>query len=390
MAGGEKPYTVYRGGRVKGKVPTLPRPERGRRNGGDPGRGSAAPPPGRRRRFGPRRALLLGLVLLVVLAAAWAVAAYLSVAEGVEAANARVDDETRAALAPQDGLLLNRPTTIALFGTDHSDDVADRQSARRSDSILLVRTDPRRNRLAYLSIPRDLLVDIPGQGRSKINSAFQVGGPALALRTVRRFTGIEVNHVAMVDFGSFEGLIDALGGVTIDVPRPIVSNRFDCPYATAERCRQWDGWRFRQGEQEMSGRRALIYSRIRENQLDSSESDLTRGGRQQEVIQAIADEVTSPPTLLRLPTLGDDLMRPLATDLTAWQMLQLGWRSFRADDARALRCRLGGDPVGGDLAPSEDNRNVVSMFLGTSAPQPPVGSFGPGCVIGRGAGARAG
>jgi LCP family protein required for cell wall assembly len=65
---------------------------------------------------------------------------------------------------------------------------------------MLLRTDPGKRRLAYLSIPRDLQVEIPGVGTSKINAAFQSGGPALALRTVKALTGLPVNHVVFVDF----------------------------------------------------------------------------------------------------------------------------------------------------------------------------------------------
>lgn len=389
MASGDKPYRVYRGGRVKGKVPTYPKPEPGPRSDGRGARRPALAPPPRKRRLRPGRAIPVALFLLVVLFVVWAVASYLSVRNGAEAANARLDADATAALAPQDGLLVNQPTVVALFGTDHASTIEDRQSARRSDSIMLVRTDARRNRIAYLSIPRDLRVDIPGHGGGKINAAFQIGGPALALRTVRSFTGIPINHVAVVDFGSFRGLIDAMGGISVNVPRPIVSNRFDCPYATPEQCQAWEGWRFHKGEVEMDGHKALIYSRIRENRLNGAETDITRTDRQQQVIQAITGKVTSPLSLLRMPTLGDDVMRPLATDLSAWQLLQLGWRKFRADDARTLRCRLGGEPqsYGGEavLIPSEENRNVIAMFVGASAPQPPppgTGPFGPGCLVG--------
>ena len=103
---------------------------------------------------------------------------------------------------------------------------------------MLIRTDPRKRRLAFLSIPRDLQVEIPGYGVAKINAASQVGGPALALRTVKDLTGLDVNHVAFVDFDRFRELIDAVGGIDVAVPRPIRSNRFDCPYATAARCQR--------------------------------------------------------------------------------------------------------------------------------------------------------
>ena len=81
----------------------------------------------------------------------------------------------------------------------------------------------------------------------------------------------------------------------------------------------------------MDGQRALIYSRIRENRLDPSETDLDRARRQQQVIQATADKVTSFGTALKLPFTGGGIVKPLATDLSAGQVIQLGWAYFRAD-----------------------------------------------------------
>ena len=292
-----------------------------------------------------------------------------------------------AGLAAQDGLLTSKPSLIMLLGTD-GDRTAARQDFRRSDSILLVRTDPKRHRMSYLSIPRDLRVDIPGQGPNKINAAFQLGGPALTMKTVRALTGLQPNHVVMVDFDNFKEVIDALGGVEIDVPKPILSNRFDCPYATDARCQQWQGWRFEKGKQTMSGKRALIYSRIRENRLDPAENDLTRGERQQAVVEAMTDKLVSPGTFLKLPFVGDDLVKPLTTDLSAGQLLQLGWVRFRANEGRSLHCRLGGEPqsIGGEsvLVGGEENSATLAMFTGRSAPQPPPPgtTFGAGCRVG--------
>jgi polyisoprenyl-teichoic acid--peptidoglycan teichoic acid transferase len=384
MTTGDKPYRLYRGGRVKGKVPGIPRPEADGRRPDRP-----VLPTERRRRPRGRTVVLLIVLAILVLAVVWLALGYLQVRKGVKEANDRLPDSARVALASQDGLLMNQPTTIALFGTDHAEGIAGRSSARRSDSIMLLRTDPSRNRIAYLSIPRDLRVDIPGHSASKINAAFQLGGPALALRTVRNFTGIPVNHVVVVDFADFTELVDALGGITVNNPTPILSNRFDCPYSTEERCARWQGWRFRKGELHLDGYHALIYSRVRENRLDPGETDITRGQRQQQVMQAIMSKIASPSSVLRMPTMGEDLAKPLATDLSTEQFLQLGWRKFRADDGKTLHCRLGGEPssYGGEsiLVPSEDNRNVVSMFLGASAPQPPPRGqpFAPGCTIGQ-------
>jgi polyisoprenyl-teichoic acid--peptidoglycan teichoic acid transferase len=391
MARQEKPYRVYRGGRTKGKVPSLPRPERpaganGRRRGGTVPPGASTPP---RRRARPGRRIALGLLVLLLLVVAWAIASFIAFRQGVADANARLPDDVPPALVAEEGMILSKPTTVLLLGTDHAEGVEARRGARRSDSIMLVRTDPRRGRLAYLSIPRDLRVDIPGHGSGKINSAMQLGGPALAIATVRAYTGLPVNHVAVIDFGDFRDLIDTLGGITVDVPDPILSNRFDCPYATQERCQEWQGWRFSPGKQELDGRRALVYSRIRENRLDPTETDITRGERQQQVVQAIGRKVTSPLTLARMPLIGDDILRPLATDLSAWQVVQLGWRKFRSPADRTLHCRLGGtgSMIGGQsfIVPTEENISTIAMFTGASAPQPPPpgsGPFGPGCIVG--------
>lgn len=382
MADGEKPYRVYKGGRAKGKVPSAARPTRPQQ--GDQGRAKRPNRPRWGRRVG------LTLLLLFVLVVVWTVAGYLSFRAGVADANARLPKAVEAGLAPQEGALASKPSLMLLLGTD-GDKTAARADARRSDSILLVRTDPGRHRLAYLSIPRDLRVDIPGYGANKINAAFQLGGAALTMKTVRALTGLQPNHVVMVDFDDFRTVIDALGGVEIDVPKPILSNRFDCPYATDARCQQWQGWRFAKGKQEMNGKRALIYSRVRENRLDPAENDLTRGERQQAVVEAMTGELVGLGTFVRLPFIGGDLVKPLTTDLSAGELVQLGWVKFRANSSRALHCRLGGEPqsVGGEsvLIATEENTAAISMFTGRSAPQPPPPgtTFGAGCVVGRSA-----
>jgi LCP family protein required for cell wall assembly len=377
MAVGDKPYRLYRGGRTKGKVPLE------RRTHGAPGtHGPPAAPEGpRKRRWALWTGLaLVGLVLLFIL---WGALGFLSFSHGVHQANDRLPRNARRQLADQQGSLLSSPTTILVLGTDGGEH--GRAGSRRSDSLLLVRTDPGKNRISYLSIPRDLRVEIPGYGSGKINSANQFGGPALAIATVRRLTGLPIQHVVVMDFTGFKKLIDALGGIQIDVPKPILSNKFDCPYPP-RRCGSWKGWRFGKGKQQMNGRRALIYSRIRENQLDPSETDISRTTRQQAVAQAVGDKVASFGTFVKLPFIGDSLASPIATDLSTWDLAKLGWVRFRANDGEALHCRLGGQPssIGGEsvLVGSEDNVNVISMFLRRSAPLAPEKGFpyAPGCT----------
>jgi LCP family protein required for cell wall assembly len=389
MAREEKPYRVYRGGRAKGKVPTTGRSRTGRAQRGGSSersveraeyRGPGASTGPRQVRWGRR--IALGALVVFVLVVVWAVASWFAFSSGVSDANKRLDPNAKLALASQSGLLLSHSTTILMLGTDNAQ-VGGRTGDRHSDSILLLRTDPSHHRLYYLSIPRDIEVPIPGSSTQKINAAFQIGGPALAIRTVRQFTGISVNHVMVVNFADFKDLIDALGGIDVNVPKPIRSNRFDCPFATQARCDQWKGWRFRKGEQHMSGQRALIYSRIRENMLDPAETDVTRGARQQDVMNAVARKFTSVSVLMRMPFSGSSFAKPLTTDLSAGQLVQLGWVKFRSSDSGSVHCRLGGDLGGGGTgSPSEDNPATIAMFLGKSAPQPPTDQFGPGCVTG--------
>ena len=369
MPSEEKPYRVYRGGRVKGKVPT-PKPER-------------SGPRGPRVRFRPNRRWLrwipvaIGLVLVLVLV--WALASYFQFRDGVSAANKRLDRHARQVLDEQHG----NATDILLLGTDHAQ-LSGRESANRSDSITLVRVDTNRHRIAYLSIPRDLVVAIPGHGDSKINAAMQLGGPALAVETVKMLTDLPINHVVIVDFSQFEKLIDKLGGIDISVAKPIIS-KFDCPYPTEERCARWDGWRFPKGKQHMDGHRALIYSRVRKNKLDPSDTDFSRAERNQQVLNAVAGKLTGFGTLVKLPFIGDDLLAPVATDLGTHSFLSLGWSKFRSSGGSTLHCRLGGTASGGEIHSVEENRSVILMVTGESAPQPPVpgsGAYGPGCVTG--------
>jgi LCP family protein required for cell wall assembly len=394
-ASGEKPYRVYRGGRTKGKVPLERRRREEQRAVRSDGRG-----PGRIVERSPRRRLWLGwtrrrwalvtILGLIVLFASWGAAGYLSVSSGVRDANARLPKNVRPVLTPDKGLLLSSPTTILLLGTDHATGrgSAGRGADQHSDSITLLHTDPGRHRLFYLSIPRDLRTSVPGYGDQKINAAMQFGGPKLAVRTLDELLGtaLPVNHVVIVDFNQFEKLINAVGGITVNVPRNILSNRFDCPYSTAQRCSEWKGWRFHKGPTHMSGHQALIFSRIRENQLDRSWTDFDRQHDQQLVEQATLNKLSSPSLFFSLPFKGSSLLKPIATDLSTWKLLQLSWVKFRA--GRSIHCRLGGTSEnigGGDyIIGNEQNIQVIDEVLGQSAPQPPEkgNPYAPGCIVG--------
>jgi polyisoprenyl-teichoic acid--peptidoglycan teichoic acid transferase len=395
----EKPYRVYRGGRTKGKVPLQRRQREARRavrsDGGGPGRIVERPPRRRRRLWlgwTGRRWSLVAILGLVVVFAIWGVAGYLSVSSGVSAANKRLPQSVRPALTPDSGLLLSSPTTILLLGSDHATGKGSTGRAvdQHSDSITLLHTDPGHHRLYYLSVPRDLQTEVPGHGEEKINAAMQLGGVPLAVRTLDGLLGrsLPVNHVVMVDFNQFEKLIDAVGGITVNVPQNILSNRFDCPYSTQTRCLKWQGWRFHKGPTHMDGHEALIFSRVRENRLSSSFTDFDRQHDQQLVEQATLSKLSSPSLFFSLPFSGSSLMKPIATDLSTSKLMQLAWVKFRA--GHSIHCRLGGTSITNSLGDviigTTENIRVIDEVLGQSALQaPPKGEpYAPGCIAGNG------
>jgi anionic cell wall polymer biosynthesis LytR-Cps2A-Psr (LCP) family protein len=127
---------------------------------------------------------------------------------------------------------------------------------------------------------------------------------------------------------------------------------------------------------------------VRKNSLNAADTDVTRTARQQEVLQAMLSKMTSVTTLAKLPFIGSKLVKPLATDLSAAQFLQLGWVYKRS---HALHCRLGGttqtlaDGESVIVSEGDDKARVILAMLGRTAPLPPrpgEGPYGAGCVTG--------
>ncbi len=190
------------------------------------------------------------------------------------------------------------PEEQVAFGTDE-----DIGGENRSDTIILVHTEPDQREATFLSFPRDLWVDIPGVGEGKINSAFEGGvdggGAQRVARTVKQLTGLPINHVLYVDLAGFQGLVDALGGVEVCVPYPMqdVLTGLDIPAG----CQRFDG------------STALAYVRTRHQPCDTI-PDFARIGRQQQFMRAVVSRLLSPGELLRLPTLVPELLGNLVVD----------------------------------------------------------------------------
>lgn len=184
------------------------------------------------------------------------------------------------------------------FGTN-----ADIGGSNRSDTIMVLHTQPGQRRAVFLSFPRDLWVDIPGIGYGKINSAFvggvEHGGAQRVARTVTALSGIRIDHILYVDLAGFEGVVNAMGGVQMCVPYPMVDplTALDIPA----------------GCQHFDGRTALAYVRTR-HQLCDAIPDFARISRQQQFLRAVIAKLLSPGELLRLPSLVPAVLRSLVVD----------------------------------------------------------------------------
>ena len=189
----------------------------------------------------------------------------------------------------------------------------------RSDVLMLVTADPQRPQLALLSIPRDLYVDIPRYGQSRINTAHfwgereeTGGGPDLAMETVATVFRVPVERYVRVDFDAFRAVVDAVGGIDVVVEERIVDNAYPTEdYGTMR-------IEIPAGPQHMDGERALQYVRTRH-----ASSDFERAERQQKVIAALAQKALAPETWPRLPAVLAALAQHVDTNLGPVDVLQL-------------------------------------------------------------------
>ncbi len=198
----------------------------------------------------------------------------------------------------------------------------------RTDAIMVARIDPQEGRVAMLSLPRDLVVNIPGYGYDRINAANVYGdlypelggGVELARQTVSNLLGIPIDYVVQVDFQGFIGAVDAIGGITLDVPTELYDPAYptmDYGYTIAH---------FLPGTQEMDGATALMYARIRH-----ADSDFRRMDRQQEVILGVARRLREQNVFEQLQSIAritSSLRDYIRTDLPDDKMVSLAW-SFR-------------------------------------------------------------
>jgi LCP family protein required for cell wall assembly len=186
----------------------------------------------------------------------------------------------------------------------------------RADTLLLIRTGGGDS--ARLSIPRDTVVDIPGHGPDKVNAAYAIGGPALTITTLKRYLGIDINHVVEVNFVDFPKFIDALGGIDLRFRHKL------CAEISGGAKNGGQTLRFSKGEHHLDGKQTLGVARVRkDNPCFPGENDLTRVQRQQDILSAIKSQLVSPGTFFRLPWVSWEAPKAIRSDMGGPSLLGL-------------------------------------------------------------------
>jgi LCP family protein required for cell wall assembly len=198
-----------------------------------------------------------------------------------------------------------------------------------TDTLILLTVDPTTKTAGMLSIPRDMWVNIPGFGYSRINTAWTLGrgsklpggGPGLTMKTVSHFIGVPIDYYVQVDFDTFVDIINLLGGVDVYNEETIVLDPMahgkDFPKVKITCC----------GMRHLDGRTALAYSRCRHIEQGCQDGDIGRAKRQQKVIFGIRDKVLDPENFPRLlaqaPQLYNTFSAGIHTNLSMGDAVEL-------------------------------------------------------------------
>lgn len=210
-----------------------------------------------------------------------------------------------AATSAKPTVSLNDKYTIMVMGIDsRSDDVG------RSDTMMLFNVDTKTDNVSVMSIPRDTRVQIKGHGYDKINHAYAYGGHELSKDTVQNLLDVPINYYVLIDIKSFENIIDAIGGIDIDVEKRMY---YDDP---------WDDngglhIDLYPGMQHMDGKKAIEYVRFRDG-----EGDIGRVARQQHFLKAVLEKVLTPSVLPKLPEIIKEVSATVKTDMPFTDMLK--------------------------------------------------------------------
>jgi LCP family protein required for cell wall assembly len=358
----------------------------------------------RERRPGEKRApfnVKRGLKWLLIAIVAWILISFLSFAVSAQIQSFKLSGEAKDALHGNP-LLLPSAQTILVLGTDarppdtkgtgapsqkcfeqqeRGDAPHDgcEQGQFRADTLMLIRAGG--GTFNKLSIPRDTFAEIPGEQPEKINAAFAFGGAALQIKTVEQFLNVKIDHLAIVDFTGFEDLIDAVGGVEVNLPHKL------CAEISGGSGHGQGGitLHLKQGENTLDGEKALAYSRIREpsecpgkgkSAYTLGYSDIDREKAQQAVINGIkgrlTDPLRAPYNFIKGPIIGWDAPKAFVSDMGFLTMPQLILAAAIGGSAPTdvlcgsihnSKCNFDG-PEGSIEVPESVRRAAVKRLLG--------------------------
>jgi LCP family protein required for cell wall assembly len=208
-------------------------------------------------------------------------------------------------------------TNILIVGLDARP--SDDNAIARTDTVMIMSVDPENSRISLFSVPRDVMIDTPNYGKLPVNVIArnaEIDRPGTGITelmtSIENEFSINIDHYVRMDFDAVVEVVDAVGGVEIDVPNRIVDNTYPTEDGGTMRIE------FEPGTQFMDGETALIYSRTRH-----SDDDYNRAGRQQQVIQAIVKKLLSPSGVVRSPAVLVAMLNNTDSDMSIGHYLQV-------------------------------------------------------------------
>src|SRR5215210_5784645 len=201
-----------------------------------------------------------------------------------------------------EGDITDGPLNVLVLGVDTRPE--NEEMGSRTDTIMLVQVVPKRGDVKLLSVPRDLYVKVEPGEKDRINAAYNYGGIDETIAALENYTGVPVDHYATIDFEGFEKVIDAMGGVRVDVGEGQFPEK----------------WRMGEGVQRLNGHKALIFARYR----GTPGADLDRMQRQRELVAALRSEALRWHTVKTLPQIMEVMNENVTTDLDLDGAITLG------------------------------------------------------------------
>lgn len=275
------------------------------------------------KRMGRGKKIALGVfaaLLVAVVGAGTAFALYINSINTELNRGGKSDNELSAiqdVLAPKKSF--DQPFYMMLIGSDKRD--GDEEAGARSDTNIVAWIDPTKNLASLVSIPRDTMIDVDGEGRAKFNAAYNFGGASATIREASQLLGVDISHYAEINFDEMVQLVDAVGGVDVDV-----TERIDDP--DADNTTDNPGGKriiIEAGPQHLDGESALVFARSRA----FVDGDFTRTANQRKLISALVEKIVALP-VTELPGVLSAASKCVTTDLSVNDIISLA-QQFKDD-----------------------------------------------------------